>query len=299
MVTDLTLAVECGHMTVEKSSAVAAGPDAPSKTSSVPPVASLGAAAVGIFALMKVYAAAGFSLTTASALLTTAPLNVLLGSLVSFSYELFPLLALGALAWLVHLVRSHGWGIDCTAVAGFSVLAILLSPWADLWPPTLVLIGTLLVHIFLVRVFRIREANWRLLSNLVGGFFVLMALKMILTTLPQLWLPVEAISVAADTGPQLVVGHVLTADSEWTSIVRAGDKALMRIPSSAVKNRKLCHLSGVQPDGRRPVLWVILRHRYQSPNRSCIREVSDTPGVLEPGSLPPTDRALRTQIGLS
>jgi hypothetical protein len=248
---------------------------------------------VGIFALMKVYAAAGYSLTTASALLTTAPLNVLLGSLVSFSYELFPLLALGALAWLAHLVRSHGWSIDCTALAGFSVLAVLLSPWADLWPPVLVLAGIFLLHTVLVRLFRIRVANWRLLSNLVGGFFVVMALKMIVTTLPHLWLPVEVISITADSGPRIVVGHVLTTDSEWTSIVRAGDKALMRIPSSTVKNRKLCHLSGVQPNGRRPLLWVILDRRYESPNRSCTKEVSDIPGLLEPGSLPP-DRARRT-----
>ncbi len=283
-------------MRIEETSDPATGQDAPSKTSSVPPIASLGAAALGVFALMKVYAAAGYSLTTASALLTTAPLNVLLGSLVSFSYDVFPLLALGALAWLVHLVRSHGWSIDCTAVAGFSVLAILLSPWANLWPPTLLFAGTLVLYTALVRVFRIREANWRLLTNLVGGFFVIAALHMILTTLPNLWLPVEVIAVAADGGPRLVVGHVLSADSEWTSIVRAGDKALMRIPSSAIKNRKLCHLSGVQPEGRRPLLWVIQNRRYQSPNRSCAREVSDIPGVLEPGSLPPSGKAWRPRM---
>lgn len=279
-------------MATEQTSAATNGHDERSQASTVPPVASLGAAAVTIFALMKVYAAAGFSLTTASALLTTAPLNVLLGSLVSFSYDVFPLLALAALAWLVYLVRSHGWGIDCTAVVGLCVLAILLSPWASLWPPAAGMAATLLLYAVLIRVFRFREGNWRLLSNLIGGFFVVAALKMILTTLPQLWLPVEVIAVTADDGPKVVVGHVLTADSEWTSVVRAGDKALMRIPSGVIKNRKLCHLTGAQPAGRRPLLWVILGHRYQSPNRSCAREVSDLPGMLEPGSLPPSDRAL-------
>ncbi len=108
--------------------------------------ASIGAVALALFALVKAYAAANFSLTTTSALLTTAPLGVLLGTLASYSYQIFPLLGLAGVAWVASIYRASGWTPICTAVAGFSVLAFLISPWPNLWPPALVFLSVVASH---------------------------------------------------------------------------------------------------------------------------------------------------------
>jgi ABC-type enterochelin transport system permease subunit len=71
-------------------------------------IASIGAVLLALFTLTKAYAAAKFSLTTASALLTTAPFNVLLGSLTAYSYSVFPLLSLLTLSWAIWLFRREG-----------------------------------------------------------------------------------------------------------------------------------------------------------------------------------------------
>src|SRR5690349_2144661 len=51
---------------------------------------------LGAFAVVKSYAVAHFSLTTGSALLSAAPVSVLLGSLMSYAYWGFPLAAVAA-----------------------------------------------------------------------------------------------------------------------------------------------------------------------------------------------------------
>lgn len=71
--------------------------------------APLAVAALIVFTLLKAYAAANFSLTTAGALLTTAPINVFLGTLESYSYDVFPLIGLAALTWALIGFRAHGW----------------------------------------------------------------------------------------------------------------------------------------------------------------------------------------------
>src|SRR4051794_28234518 len=80
-------------------------PDRPTReTFDLQHAAAYGAVALLLFSLLKAYASANFSLTTAAALLTTAPINVLLGTMVSYSYQVFPLLFIGfgglaALMW--------------------------------------------------------------------------------------------------------------------------------------------------------------------------------------------------------
>jgi hypothetical protein len=255
----------------------------------------IGGVALGIFVLVKCYAAAGYSLTTAAALLTSAPLTVLLGTLTSYDYQLFPLLGLAALSWTLMIWRAAGWSIWCTVAAALSVLALLLSPPANLWLPTAALLLLTGARVA-VRKWAAGREHGRLASRIrrrpptaagtVTAFFVVAAGVMILSTLTNIWVPVETIA-AEDSGSTIVVvGHVLSSDEQWTTIVRAKDRGLMHIRTGRVLSRNLCHINGAQPKGRRPLLSFVTRTPYKSPNTTCRKVVASIPNArLYPGSL--------------
>jgi hypothetical protein len=259
-------------------------------------IASLGASGLVLFALIKAYAAANFSLTTASALLTTAPLNVLLGTLVSYSYQIIPLLALAALCWAVGTWRLHPWHPLSLLAFGLSVLFLLLSPWRNFWPMAVAFAVVLGLYAVAARLLRGSGATSALgasrrwlppLPGLVWAFFVGATLWVVLRSLTNLWVPVEVVTVAPETGRVMVVGHVLTADSDWTTIIRAQDKGISRFRSETIEARQLCHLTGTQPGGRGPILWFFARRDYVSANINCARMVAQRPHIpVLSGSLP-------------
>src|SRR4051812_16145821 len=76
-----------------------------SLTETVGRLTTLSALFVGGFMLFKSYAVANFSLTTGSAILSTAPLSVLLGSLMSYAYWALPLVAVAATYKAARIVR--------------------------------------------------------------------------------------------------------------------------------------------------------------------------------------------------
>src|SRR3954453_16448690 len=63
---------------------------------------------IALFALVKCYAAAGYSLPTAGALLTASPGGVLLGALTRYAYELCALISAGAFCLVVPGRRRKG-----------------------------------------------------------------------------------------------------------------------------------------------------------------------------------------------
>jgi hypothetical protein len=285
--------------------------------------ATIGAVGLALFTLLKAYAAAKFSLTTAAALLTTAPLSVFLGTMVSYSYQIFPLLALAAVTWLRYdHARSRVWGPANWAALVVAVLALLVSPWRYLVLSAGVL-GSLVLLCELGRWLLDRrgkdlaECTKRVIraltttSTWIAVFFVAAGVFVILRTLTNVWLPVEVVvyqqgadctarishvvrpadnkqlTSGAAEGCRATVGHVLDDEGDWTTIVRAEDRGLVRIPSGDVRYRELCHLSGVQPTGERPLLWVLSRQPYRSPNTSCDLLARNMQGAeLDPGSLP-------------
>ncbi|MGR7026257.1 hypothetical protein [Geodermatophilus sp. URMC 62] len=106
----------------------------------------VGAVLLTGFALVKSYAVGHFSLTTGAALLTTAPLTVLLGSLMSYAYWVLPLAAL-ALAYGAHRSRrrSGAWTWEGAAMLGLAAFAALLSPVCPLLTCTLAFLAFLAV----------------------------------------------------------------------------------------------------------------------------------------------------------
>jgi hypothetical protein len=280
----------------------------------------VGAVALALFVIIKAYSAANYSLTTASALLTTAPLDVLLGTLTSYDYALLPLLALAAWSWVFFSWRATGWTLLSTAIAAFGSITLLLSPWPDLWHTALFLGVVVVVRLVLgcpkvarllcvvispiaaavPRVLRSASGHKRgalpSLPRLVESFFVIAGFWVVFSSLSNLWLPTEVIAVQVSPGPQKVlVGSVLAADDRWTTIILADNRRLVRYRSEHVQSREICHLVGVQPRSRGPVIYSLQDKSYSSPNLGCesivqgMKRESLAKGMtleLEDGSLP-------------
>lgn len=285
-------------------------------------LASFGAVGLALFALLKTYAAAEFSLTTAAALITAAPVNVLLDSIVSYSYEFFPLLALAAIAWAwADFRRTRAWGIANWIAVVIALLALIVSPVRELLisaAPLAFLVALSCGGTWLEKRWTRRGALVALVLRAlavtrkwVALYFLLAVAFVIFHTLTDVWLPAEAVvyqqgtdcnvtignsvresdnkrlTIAEASGCKMVVGHVLNDDGNWISLVRADDRGLMRIQSSSVRYRELCHVSGAQPNGQRPLLWVFEGRQYKSSNTSCTILVGNIYGAdLDPGSLP-------------
>jgi hypothetical protein len=253
------------------------------------------------FAVVKAYAVANFSLTTGAALLTAAPISVLLGSLMSYAYWIFPLVSLAALWHGFRLWQAERWSAQTTALLGVGLFTALLSPWPHLaWSSAAFVVFIAVFHLpTIVDQHRARKqlprrawpASWARLSRMTVFsthlFFVVAIAWVVLASLTRPWTPIEIIKVT-DAGQQrLIVGNVLSAEGEWTTVMRAGDRGLSRIRSDDVLTRRLCHLTGAQSPGQGPLLWTIVGREYRSPNRSCTALVEEEPSVPPvAGSLP-------------
>jgi hypothetical protein len=247
-------------------------------------ITTLLALSLGLFMLVKCYAAGRYSLTTASALLTTSPVNVLLGTITRYAYELVTLVGLGAICLLIAQVRRDGWTMVSTGLALVVLLFIPLSPLKNLWRTTALLVLVLLVAKVAheVRSARHRKKNRSevkapSLRLLIGSYFAAAVLYTVAVTLPDLWVPVEVLTLKGSPKTQVLVGFVLKSESGWTSVIRSGDRGISRIPSDDIAARTLCHLPGQQPWGRRPLYYRFIRKPYDSPNRNCKHVVEDIP----------------------
>ena len=266
------------------------------------------ALALFLFALAKTYAVANFSLTTAGALLTTAPLAVFLGTVTSYEYFFFPILALACGCVTVLVWRREGFNAVAAGAGAVAVIAVLLSPVYDL-----VLVGGTFLLFFIVHRFALRRRGvdgpdarprqgvlgWpRRAGHALVSFFSSLRSTVvvcvaglvgagILLTITNPWLPAEVMQVDQGSQSYAVVGFMVNTDSRWTTTMRAEDRGLSRILTDDIAVRRLCHLSGAQPSGQRPLLWVLTRRPYHSPNLSCLHEFEQlSTSDLACGSLP-------------
>jgi hypothetical protein len=256
-------------------------------------VTSLLAVGLGLFMLVKCYAAGRYSLTTASALLTTSPVNVLLGTVTRYAYELVTLVGLGAACLLVATFRRDGWTILATVLALLMLLFIPLSPLKNLWRTTALLLLVLVVANAAHRVLAARRRKRQLpipeapsRRLLISSYFAAAIFYTVVVTLPDLWVPVEVVAMKGAPKTQVLVGFVLKSENGWTSVIRATDRGISRVPSDDITARTLCHLSDQQPWGRQPLYYRVIGKPYDSPNRNCDDVVDDIPSPhLVPGSM--------------
>jgi hypothetical protein len=106
------------------------------------------------------------------------------------------------------------------------------------------------------------------LPTLVIFFFALAALIVFSVTMTWVWTPVEVVTIRDGDVRSRFVAHVVNEEGEWTTLLTADSRMVVRVPSHDVVHRQTCHYSA-QPRGRRPLVYVILRRNYSSPNRKC------------------------------
>jgi hypothetical protein len=242
---------------------------------------------------MKTYSVARYSLTTASALLTAAPVAVILGTLTSYEYVLWPLLSLASGAVAVRLWSRERWSVAFLITAGLAVATALLSPPAYLAVGLLLILAVCLLVEGLARVVTSSHhgdpPRW-LPSRYttVRSSFIVVTLAALVYSLPNAWLPAEIVLFHGANGERrAVVGHVVSADAGWVTVLRGGDRGLTRLRAPAVRTRRVCHLGGAQPRSRPPLALVLQGREYASPNLGCRKLLATLEPVrLIDGSFP-------------
>lgn len=294
-----------------------AGEDDPIPAPYVGLLVRTGGALLLLFLLAKAYAVSHYSLTTTGALITSAPLTVLLGTVASYLYLLLPALAVGLPIWLWRTrgaTAAGGVAKEYRALAfGLALLAVFLSPvpddgWQVLARPAalvLGLAGLLALTCWLARSALARRVG--LAAIPVSWFVVTWVVLLLVPTLQQPWVPAEVLvlrSPGTITTPRLgpdndlqqtryPIVHVLSDAGGVTSALDADTRFLLRVPSEAVVLRHVCHHESQLP-GTRPVWLWLLGRDYASQNVSCQRLVREHARRLDPLVAPD---ALPTRAG--
>ena len=100
-------------------------------------------------------------------------------------------------------------------------------------------------------------------------------LMVFLATMTQLWIPIEVITYAsAGGGSQDYIGHVVSADGEWTTVITVDSRSVQRAQVGVGPIAPVCHFD-TQPAGANPLLSDLLGRPYESPNRACLRIADD------------------------
>jgi hypothetical protein len=251
-------------------------------------IATLGAVGLTLFVFLKAYGAAEFSLTTASALISAAPLSVVLGTLISYTYALLPLVSLASLAWLVTHVFSKPRPptVLLGIAAVIAIVAGALSPWQYLWPWLAVLALPLAFG------WMGRRWNWvPSPATLSLYYFFLAGLIVFVSTMTWVWTPVEVVTYREGGGEHSrLVAHVVNTEAEWTTLLTADSRRIVRLRSGDVEHRQTCHYKA-QRSGRRPLYYVFLGKEYTSPNHWCSTYCRSPELSIPP--LPVNDSALK------
>lgn len=266
------------------------------------PAVKAGAVLVPLLLLLKAYAVSGYSLTTTGALLTAAPLSVLLGTMSAYLYLALMAAALGFAMWLVLDLVSSGtraWSQRRGVLLALTLGALLLSPASLktikaglplLLPPVLVVAVAVLAYVRTRRQSRVRVLQWG-----IG----LALLLLVAPTLPRPWVPAEVLVLPGagippsplrcldDKGnvpkkedekkecrrmaltPYPVV-YVLNTSDGWTTVLHADTRYLGRVRAADIRARAVCHHESQLP-GSRPLLQVLLHEDYESGNVACGR----------------------------
>lgn len=236
-------------------------------------------------ALVKAYCVAHFSLTSTGALLTSAPLNVLLGSIAQYLYLILPLSTVGLFGTVAYFLSEKRHLAWCLPLLGSAFLLALLSPWVYLWPVTigaLVVTGLVFGLEFLLGR-RDNNTSWerrrRWLSTVAAAAATATLLGGVLATMDLPWVPAEAVTLKNDVVVQpvehirshVVVGYVLSEEAGGSAVILVETgRYILHVDSEQIVTRRICH-GQHQLRGRRPLYYALSGRRYSSPNVACSR----------------------------
>lgn len=281
---------------------------------------------VVVFLLLKAYVVARYSLTTAGALVSTAPVTVLVGTVTSYLNTVILLTFVGAAIWLFRRVRSsgHAGGMEDAGeheheleamVFGVFLIAFLFLPVPAsisyfAWPffrllGYLLLVAALVYFAWRVIGFLAPRAGFGFLRPILGRRSWFVALFVVVVLMPSLrrpWVPSEVLVLRDDIAirdSHLVNGrletsrypivYVLSTDEQWTTTLDTETRILLRLPTSSVQHRQVCRYRG-QPPATVPLAAFLFGYRYHSPNTMCDTLVENHEDLLDP-LIPSTERA--------
>jgi hypothetical protein len=247
----------------------------------------------GLACLIKVYAVSRYSTTTTAALITTAPEQVVFGTLAVYVYPTMAVLAYGT-AWFAvtwrRVIAREVW----PAVLAVIVLTALMTPLEYHLVSLAVLAVSLLVEFVIRRLpspgrpglaAEVRRAVRGHSFAVLGGVALLVGF---LVTLESPWASAEVFVVSepvvsathapgsgSDSQVRLMsssrpfVGHMVEETLTGYKILNAETRYIMLLEKSQVAGRYTCHALGEQLRGRQPLLDRLLGRPYRSPNSDC------------------------------
>jgi hypothetical protein len=253
--------------------------------------------------LVKAYGVARFSLTTSVALVTAAPLSVLIGTLELYAYAFMAALAAVALWLFIMGMLANGELRRWTPLtfALFLFATLLAPPLYLYWTFGAVAISLILYQIFIKspragNLYRrlTRSGGMPSPSRIAACIAALLAAGFLLVTIDRPWLPAEVVAlkhpiIVRTTGARQhsektsrPVVFIVSEQNDETTMLVDEDRYLVSISTNDIEVRVTCRLEG-QFGSRAPLLWVILGRSYSSPNLACWR-LTDQPEECPPPS---------------
>jgi hypothetical protein len=257
--------------------------------------------------LFKVYGVAGFSLTTSTALITAAPLSVLIGTIALYAYAFIAFLTL-FLLWLLTL-GIRGLNKDCHRFAplifALMILSALLTPWLYLIDVLICTVLPLSIALMIYWVVHRRRNKGerqdspgdsplsrlvvpQVVRTIVLTFVLLELMVFVLATLSKPWVPAQVVTLdrAIYANPvhppksnisktlRPVVFITSEANGQVTMLMDE-NRYLVSVPEEVVTWRTTCHLND-QFSGTLPWVESMFGQRYKPHNISCWR-LTDQP----------------------
>jgi hypothetical protein len=266
-----------------------------------------------LYLLLKAFVVAQYSLTTAGALVVAAPLSVLVGTITSYLNLTLLLTAICAAWWLVRhqkgpqasVADDDGKNLDAIAF-GVLVTSIIFLPWPfsisyfreELLRAILYVVGCGAAVIALRYVARKASAHnglgWLEWFAPIGRAIAVFVVLLLIPTLNKPWVPAEVLVLRSSIAIQdshledgklqrsrYPVVYVLSEGSNWTTVLDAETRILLRLPTDSVAHRQVCR-DRDQPPGSVPVWAFISGVRYDSPNTMCHTLVAEHATRLDP-----------------
>ena len=248
--------------------------------------------------LVKIYGAARFSLTTATALAAAAsPVSVLLGTLALYEYAFMALVApVSAWIFIAGIRRSGALRWWWPLTFPLAVFACLLTPvyylaWAGAAVALAFGIDQLLKRFVPSLMRRFPKAHaagqqegseqpspWNppTVSRVALGVAMLAVMAFVFLTIQRPWLPAEVVTLSKPVTVDPVthetaarpVAYVIDENAGWTTLLIESDRYLTMIKTADIQRRRICHLSGQLGSGQPLFDWLI-NTPYTSPNLSC------------------------------